>query len=116
MLMLLLSISFRARAQEKEQEAAQLKSEEEAAELAKKLANPIGNLISVLFQNNTDYGIGPYKGTKNTMNFQRDCTAGLGTEKSNLESHKSGFLLKGAVNAYFPKIVIRYGNGKGFYF
>jgi hypothetical protein len=42
----------------------------EAAELAKKLANPIASLISVPFQNNTFYGIGPYKGTQNTMNFQ----------------------------------------------
>jgi hypothetical protein len=42
----------------------------EAAELAKKLANPIASLISVPFQNNTFYGIGPYKGTQNIMNFQ----------------------------------------------
>jgi hypothetical protein len=42
----------------------------EAAELAKKLANPIASLISVPFQNNTFYGIGSYKGTQNTMNFQ----------------------------------------------
>src|SRR5664279_671655 len=42
----------------------------EAAELAKKLANPIASLISVPFQNNTFYGIGSNKGTQNTMNFQ----------------------------------------------
>jgi hypothetical protein len=42
----------------------------EAAELAKKLANPIASLISVPFQNNTYYGIGPYKGTQNVMFFQ----------------------------------------------
>src|SRR5664279_1276899 len=42
----------------------------EAAELAKKLANPIASLISVPFQNNTFYGIGPMKGTQNIMNFQ----------------------------------------------
>ena len=42
----------------------------EAAELAKKLANPIASLISVPFQNNTFYGIGPYNGTQNIMNFQ----------------------------------------------
>jgi hypothetical protein len=42
----------------------------EAAELAKKLANPIASLISVPFQNNTFYGIGAFKGTQNVMNFQ----------------------------------------------
>jgi hypothetical protein len=42
----------------------------EAAELAKKLANPIASLISVPFQNNTFYGIGAFKGTQNVMNIQ----------------------------------------------
>ena len=41
-----------------------------AAELAKKLSNPVANLISVPFQNNNDYDIGPYRGSKNTINFQ----------------------------------------------
>ena len=41
-----------------------------AAELAKKLANPIGALISVPFQNNMDVGIGEFNGSRNTMNFQ----------------------------------------------
>jgi hypothetical protein len=45
-------------------------SANEAAELAKKLANPIASLISVPFQNNTFYGIGSLKGTQNVMNFQ----------------------------------------------
>src|SRR5450755_3032356 len=45
-------------------------AENEAAELAKKLANPIASLISVPFQNNTFYGMGSLKGTQNIMNFQ----------------------------------------------
>ncbi|HEX5155084.1 MAG TPA: hypothetical protein VFW07_26755 [Parafilimonas sp.] len=45
-------------------------AQQDAAELAKKLSNPISSLISVPFQNNTDYGIGDLKGSRNTMNIQ----------------------------------------------
>ena len=38
--------------------------------LADKLANPVASMISVPFQNNTDWGIGAYNGSKNTLNIQ----------------------------------------------
>jgi hypothetical protein len=40
------------------------------AELVKKTLNPIASLISVPFQNNWDFGIGPSDAMKYTMNFQ----------------------------------------------
>lgn len=41
-----------------------------ADELAKKLQNPVASLISVPFQGNFDFGIGPEDGSRFTMNFQ----------------------------------------------
>ena len=64
-------------AQPQETEAAAAAAQEapkpagdDAAELAKKLANPIGALVSVPFQNNMDVGIGELNGSRNTLNFQ----------------------------------------------
>jgi hypothetical protein len=39
-------------------------------ELAKLAQNPIANLISVPFQNNTNFGYGPEDGTQNILNIQ----------------------------------------------
>jgi len=41
-----------------------------ADELAKMAQNPVGNLISVPFQNNTNYNVGPLSGTQNILNIQ----------------------------------------------
>jgi hypothetical protein len=41
-----------------------------ATELAKIAQNPVANLISVPFQNNTNFNVGPQKGTQNILNVQ----------------------------------------------
>lgn len=51
------------------QEAAP-KADASAQELADKLANPVASLISVPLQNNLNYGIGPFNGSKYTINIQ----------------------------------------------
>lgn len=53
----LLSVSYNCLAQDEE-------------ELAQKSQNPVGDLISLPFQNNTSFGIGPNNRTQNTLNIQ----------------------------------------------
>jgi hypothetical protein len=50
-----------------------------AAELAKKLANPVASLISVPIQNNWDFGIGPANAMRYTANIQPVIPFSLGT-------------------------------------
>jgi hypothetical protein len=52
--------------------AAGVASAQEAgeSELAKKTQNPVSNLISLPFQNNTNFGIGPDDKTQNILNIQ----------------------------------------------
>ena len=46
------------------------RAEMSATGLAKLAQNPVGNLISVPFQNNTNFNVGPEKGTQNILNIQ----------------------------------------------
>lgn len=52
------------------QEGAKGKGADDAAEPAKKLQDPIANLISVRIQNNWDFGIGPEDAMRYTANVQ----------------------------------------------
>ena len=45
-------------------------AEMSAEELAKLAQNPVGNLVSVPFQNNTNLNFGPEKKTQNVLNIQ----------------------------------------------
>ena len=44
--------------------------EDEAAELARAVQNPVASMISLPFQNNTDFDFGPRNGTLNVTNVQ----------------------------------------------
>jgi hypothetical protein len=46
-----------------------------AEELAKLAQNPVGNLVSVPFQNNTNFSVGPLYGTQNILNIQPEIPA-----------------------------------------
>ena len=65
-LMILFSISVSAYEGDGEIET----GEAETAELARAVQNPVANLISVPFQNNTSYNFGPRERTQNVHNIQ----------------------------------------------
>jgi len=45
-------------------------AEMSAEDLAKLAQNPVGNVISLPFQNNTNFNVGPLSGTQNILNIQ----------------------------------------------
>ena len=47
-----------------------LHSEDDTAALAKATQNPVASLISVPFQNNSNFGVGPYNRTQDVLNIQ----------------------------------------------
>jgi hypothetical protein len=51
-----------------------------AEELAKLAQNPVANLISVPFQNNTNFNVGPVSGTQNILNIQPVVPFSLGAD------------------------------------
>ena len=51
-------------------QCAAVRAEMSATELAKLAQNPVGNLVSVPFQNNTNFNTGPLSGTQNILNIQ----------------------------------------------
>ncbi|MGB3564827.1 MAG: hypothetical protein WBH85_19285 [Thermoanaerobaculia bacterium] len=50
----------------------------DAGDLAKQSQNPIGNIVSLPFQNNTSFGIGPNDSISNALNIQPVYPLGLG--------------------------------------
>jgi len=54
-------------------------AEQSAEELAKAAQNPIADMISLPFQNNTNFNIGPENGVQNVLNIQPVIPIGLAT-------------------------------------
>ncbi|MGB5163417.1 MAG: hypothetical protein WBP10_02135 [Thermoanaerobaculia bacterium] len=52
--------------------------QDDAGDLAKASQNPVGNMISLPFQNNTSFGIGPEDAVSNVLNIQPVYPVGLG--------------------------------------
>jgi hypothetical protein len=56
------------------------KGEDESAELARAVQNPIADLISLPFQNNTNFDFGPRERTQNVLNIQPVIPISLGED------------------------------------
>lgn len=59
-----------AAAQEKPEDTSEAKPEESNSDLAKKLSNPISDLVSIPFQFNWNSGVGPTNGLQLVLNIQ----------------------------------------------
>jgi hypothetical protein len=68
--LLIVSLGFPAWAQSPDTSPAADISADSDTALAKKLQNPVGDLYSFPFQNNTNFNYGPHKGTQDILNVQ----------------------------------------------
>lgn len=78
---------------------------QEVQDVAKEAQNPLANVISMPFQNNTDFGIGDYNKTGNTLNIQPIIPVSLGKSKR--------WLLINRIIVPFPKTVPDVNNEHG---
>jgi hypothetical protein len=64
------TVDFAPDAQAASAPAAAAKTADDTAALAKATQNPVASLISVPFQNNSNFGVGPYNRTQDVLNIQ----------------------------------------------
>ena len=78
LLVVLFQFSYGQDAQTKEE--GQIEDLQGEEKLAKAAQNPVGDLISIPFQNNTNFGLGSYDRTQNVLNIQPVVPISLGSE------------------------------------